>query len=169
MHLLSCIQSGQENLIKGLGLLNPLHIFDPSSNQLIHLLLLSGSVGSVWNDSSEFILLYLLQKGTHHTAVLVSPYPSPFLFTLSTNLSLVLDSEARLVNILLKWSVLINILTLALGKTVVQIQNKSVERILHRQPHTPQRIQFLHSVFACQDLYPSLRLLPLPLWDTMIF
>lgn len=29
----------------------------------IHLLLLSGSVGSVWNDSSQFILLYPLQKG----------------------------------------------------------------------------------------------------------
>lgn len=44
----------------------------------IHLLLLSGLVGSVWNDSSQFILLYSLQNGTQQAAVLVLPYLSPF-------------------------------------------------------------------------------------------
>lgn len=71
----------------------------------IHQLLLSGSVGSVWNDSSQFILLYPLEKGMQHAAVLVSPYSSPFLFTLSTDLSLVLDFDARLMNILWEWSI----------------------------------------------------------------
>lgn len=37
----------------------------------IHLLLLSAPVGSMWNESSRFFLLYPLQKNTPHETVLV--------------------------------------------------------------------------------------------------
>lgn len=48
-----------------------------TTEQWQRLILLSGSVGSVWND---FITIFPLQIGTQHAAVLVLPYLSPFLF-----------------------------------------------------------------------------------------
>lgn len=97
-----------KNMRKNLIILQPSDHGHSSSKRVRSLTEWPGSVYFYSQDRSVVCGMTVLslsfyircKKGTQHATVLVSPYSSPFLFTFSTNLSLVLDFDARLMDIL---------------------------------------------------------------------